>query len=66
MSDRTSGRILLVAGVLCFLVSATADSIGVGGAPGVGSKQVLGMIGGVAVAAVGMVTLRAEERAVIG
>jgi hypothetical protein len=62
MSDRTSGRILLVAGVLCFLVSATADSIGVGGAPGIGWKQVLGMVVGVALAAVGMVTLRAAGR----
>jgi hypothetical protein len=62
MSDRTSGRILLVAGAMCVLVSATAGSIGVGGAPGVGWKQVIGMIGGVAVAAVGMVTLRAAGR----
>jgi len=58
ISDRTSGRILLV--------SATAGSLGVSGAPGIGWKQVLGMVVGVAVAAVGMVTWRAAGRAVIG
>ena len=44
--------ILLVAGVLLFLVSLTAD------ATGIGWKQIAGAVIGVVVAAIGMVQLR--------
>lgn len=50
--------VFLVAGVLLFLVSLTADAIGVGEGTGIGWKQILGAVVGVVVAAVGMVQLR--------
>jgi len=50
--------IFLVAGVLLFLVSLTADAIGVGEGTGIGWKQILGAVVGVVIAAVGMVQLR--------
>ena len=62
MSDTTLGRLLLVAGILIFLVSATADTLGIGGAPGIGWKQIAGIVLGVAVAAAGITKLRAGGR----
>ncbi len=61
MSRKTVGVVLLVVGVLLFLVSATADSLGIGGAPGIGWKQILGMVVGVAVAATGLTRLRPDR-----
>jgi hypothetical protein len=61
MSKRTIGVVLLVAGVLIFLISAAADPLGIGGAPGIGWKQILGMVVGVAVAAAGMTNLRSRK-----
>ena len=52
-------RLLLVVGVLIFLSSAAADPLGIGGAVGVGWKQITGMVVGVVVAAVAMTRLRA-------
>jgi len=51
---------LLVAGVLLFLVSLTADTIGIGEGTGVGWKQITGAVIGVVMAAIGMVRLRRE------
>jgi hypothetical protein len=50
--------IFLVAGVLLFLVSLSADAIGVGEGTGIGWKQIVGAVVGVVIAAVGMVLLR--------
>ena len=61
MSNKTVGVALLVAGVLLFLISATADQLGIGGAPGIGWKQLTGMAVGVVVAALGMVRLRSRQ-----
>lgn len=61
MSKKTIGVVLLVAGVLIFLISAAADPLGIGGAPGIGWKQILGMVVGVAVAAAGMTNLRSRK-----
>jgi hypothetical protein len=58
MSRKALSVIVLVAGVLLFLVSAAADSLGIGGAPGFGWKQIVGTVVGVAVAAFGMLRLR--------
>jgi hypothetical protein len=60
---RTSlmARLLLVVGVLIFLTSAAADPLGIGGAAGVGWKQITGMIVGVAVAAIGIRRLQAAR-----
>ena len=54
MSKSTIAVVLLVAGVLIFLMSAVADPLGIGGAPGIGWKQIVGMVVGVVVAAAGM------------
>jgi hypothetical protein len=60
MDKKTMGIVFLILGVLLFLVSLTADSLGIGGAPGVGWKQITGAVVGVAVAAAGMVLRRAK------
>ena len=52
--------ILLVIGVLLFLVSLTADFIGLGPSPGLGWKQILGAVVGVVIAAVGMMRMRRQ------
>jgi hypothetical protein len=61
MSDKTVGVVLLVAGVLLFLVSAAADPLGIGGYPGIGIKQLAGIVVGVVIAALGMVRLRSRK-----
>jgi len=48
----------LVAGVLLFLVSLTADAIGIGEGTGFGWKQIVGAVVGVVTAAIGVVQLR--------
>ena len=58
MNRKTTGVVVLVAGVLLFLVAAAADSIGVGGAPGFGWKQITGAVVGVIAAAAGLSLLR--------
>ncbi len=58
MSNRITAGVLLTLGVLLFLVSAVADRLGLGAAPGVGWKQILGITVGVVLAAAGMVKLR--------
>jgi len=58
MSDRTLGILLLVVGVLLFLFALAADALGVGAAAGLGWKQILLAVAGVALAAVGMTRLR--------
>ncbi len=49
---------LLVAGVLLFLISLTADATGIGEGTGVGWKQITGAVIGVVIAAIGMIRLR--------
>jgi hypothetical protein len=61
MNEKTLGTGLLVIGVLLFLVSAAADTIGVGGAPGFGWKQITGVVVGIAIAAVGISRLRSRS-----
>lgn len=58
MSEKAQGVVVLVIGVLLFLLCALADALGVGGSPGMGWKQILGMVVGVAVAAYGMMKVR--------
>jgi len=61
MQGRTVGAVVLVVGVLMFLVAAAADSLGLGGAPGFGWKQIVGVAAGVVVAAVGLVRMRSAR-----
>jgi hypothetical protein len=60
MSSKATGLGLLVVGVLLILISATADAIGLGGAPGFGWKQGAAMVVGVVLGALGMLRLRAH------
>ena len=53
--------ILLVAGVLLFLVSLTADFTVIGEGTGFGWKQIAGAVVGVVIAAVGMIQLRKSK-----
>ncbi len=50
--------IFLVVGVLVFLLSLTADSLGFGTSPGLGLVQIVGAVAGVVVAAFGMYRMR--------
>jgi hypothetical protein len=61
MSKRKVAVVLLVIGVLVFLVSATADALGIGGYPGIGTKQVAGMVVGAALAVVAALRLRPRK-----
>jgi hypothetical protein len=58
MGQKALPVVLLVGGVLVFLVCLAADSLGIGGAPGIGWKQITGAAVGVVIAACGMVLLR--------
>ncbi|HPC83302.1 MAG TPA: hypothetical protein P5234_07965 [Thermoanaerobaculaceae bacterium] len=58
MNQKTLGVGLLVVGILLFVASAAADTIGIGGAPGFGWKQITGVIVGIVLAALGMTRLR--------
>jgi hypothetical protein len=61
MSKKTVAVVLLVVGVLLLLVSASADPLGIGGCPGIGMKQLAGIVVGVVLAATGIVRLRARR-----
>ena len=54
--------ILLTIGVLLFLISLTADTLGIGIGIGFGWKQVTGALTGVVLAAIGMIWLKREKR----
>jgi len=47
--------------VLLFLISAAADQLGIGGYPGIGLKQIAGIVVGVVLAAIGIVRLRSTR-----
>ena len=49
---------LLVAGVLLFLFSLTADATGIGEGTALGWKQITGAAIGIVIAAIGMIRLR--------
>ncbi len=62
MGAKNRGVILLVVGVLLFLVSLTANYLGIGSYPGIGWKKMSGMAVGVVIAALGMIELRRTSR----
>lgn len=53
MPQRGWGLLVFVLGVLLALVSLFADTLGVGGEPGFGWKQAVGLLVGVVLVAVG-------------
>lgn len=54
MAQRGSALVILIVGVLLALLSLFADRFGVGGTPGFGWKQTIGLVIGIAVAAFGL------------
>jgi hypothetical protein len=61
MSKRTTGIGLIVFGVILLIVSLAADALGIGGAAGMGWKQLTGAGIGVIAAIVGVWWLRGEK-----
>ena len=61
MSKTTIGTGLIVIGVILLIVSLFSDSLGLGGAPGIGLKQIAGMGVGVIVAIIGGWLLMGEK-----
>jgi hypothetical protein len=53
--------VILIVGVLLFLVSVTADTVGVGEGSGFGWKQITGAIVGAVVAAIGIIQMRKKK-----
>ena len=58
MSNRIRGVVLIAAGALVAVVSLAADPLGFGAHPGIGWKQIVGALAGIAAAGVGAVDLR--------
>jgi hypothetical protein len=61
MSRNNMGIALIVVGVIVLIVSLAADVIGIGGAPGIGWKQLLGAGVGLIVAIAGGWSLRSAK-----
>ena len=56
MSNRkTMGVTLLVVGAVLLIGSFTADMIGIGVAPGIGYKQIIGAVAGAVIAVAGFI-----------
>ena len=58
MSNRTRGIVLIAAGAVLGLVALAADPLGLGADPGIGWKQILGTLAGIAAVVVGFFDLR--------
>jgi hypothetical protein len=54
MAHAGSALVIVVLGVLLALVSIFADALGVGGQPGFGWKQTIGLVVGLALVGVGL------------
>ena len=57
-SKRTIGIVALVVGIVVAIVSLIADVVGIGNPTVFGPQQIVGTIGGVAVAAAGLFLMR--------
>jgi hypothetical protein len=58
MNTKVLGMIAVLVGVVLLLVSVLADYIGLGGAPGFGTRQIIGALAGAIVALAGFVVMR--------
>ena len=55
MQKKALGLVLTVVGIIVLLLSLFADLIGIGGYPGIGTKQVVGIIVGVVIIGIGSI-----------
>lgn len=55
MQKKALGFVLTVVGIIVLLLSLFADLIGIGGYPGIGIKQVVGIIIGVLIIGIGSI-----------
>jgi len=55
MEKKVVGFVLTVVGIIVLLLSLFADLIGIGGYPGIGSRQIVGIIIGVVIIAIGSI-----------
>jgi hypothetical protein len=55
MQKKALGFVLTVVGIIVLLLSLFADLIGIGGYPGIGTKQVVGIIVGVVIIVIGSI-----------
>ncbi len=53
-AKKRAGMVLLLIGVVVLILSLIADVVGLGGHPGMGKQQVLGIVVGVVVAVIGL------------
>jgi hypothetical protein len=58
MQKKTWGFIITVVGIIILLLSLFGDLIGIGGYPGLGYKQMIGMIIGVIIIIIGFILHR--------
>ena len=54
--------VLLLIGVLVFFVSLTADAFGIGEGTGIGWKQIMGVVVGLVIAAVGAIQMKKNKK----
>ena len=55
---KIAGIVLLVVGIIVLILALAADSVGIGGSPGLGYYQIGGAVGGVVIAAIGGFLMR--------
>ena len=61
MNRKALGMISMLVGVVLLLASLMADYVGLGGAPGFGTRQVVGAACGAIVAMAGFVVMRKKS-----
>ncbi len=57
MQKKTMGFILTVIGIIILLISLFADPLGIGGYPGLGVKQIAGIVIGAVIIVVGAIVV---------
>lgn len=62
MSNKTFGGAVLIIGLALLVVSIVADSLGLGNEPGLGWKQIVGLVVAVAIIVFGILALVRPER----
>ena len=58
MQKKRLGVALIIIGIIILLISLLADPLGIGGYPGIGTKQTIGLIIGVIIAIIGFILRR--------